>query len=85
MQSPHAERGQDDAALKTAALLLLTLLDTTWRIFIPVGGLAGLGIWADLHYHTKPWLTLSGVVIGFAIAILLIRQQLKSVTRKGAH
>ncbi|HEV2413083.1 MAG TPA: AtpZ/AtpI family protein [Candidatus Saccharimonadales bacterium] len=84
MQSPHAERGRDDVALKTALLLLVTLADTTWRIFVPVGGLAGIGIWADLHYHTKPWITFSGVAVGFVIAFFLIRQQLKAVM-KGTH
>ena len=82
MQSPHAERGRDEVALKTALLLLVTLADTTWRIFVPVGGLASLGIWADLRYHTKPWITLIGVVVGFAIAIILVRQQLKAVMKE---
>lgn len=53
------------------------LLETTWRIAVPVVLLAGLGIFADLHLGTKPWLTLLGAILGFVLASLLIAQLLK--------
>lgn len=63
-------------------LLLLTLADTTWRIAFPVLLCVGGGIWTDLKFGTKPWVTLSGLVIGFGIAVLLIRQQIHAVNKR---
>ena len=51
-------------------------LDTTWRIAVPVILFAAIGIFADKHLGTKPWLTLLGVLIGFTLACLLVRRQL---------
>lgn len=70
-----ASKADSDQA---AMAILLTLADTTWRIFTPVIIMTGLGIWADLHFKTKPWITLTAVAIGFALAILLVRAQLKA-------
>lgn len=66
-------------------LLLLTFVDTTWRIAVPVLLCVGGGIWADLRFETKPWITLSGLVIGFAVAIALIRQQIIAVNKRSAE
>lgn len=71
----RSSAGDRDAAIT----ILITMADTTWRIFTPVILCTGLGIWADLSYGTKPWLTFAGVIIGFALAALLIRDQLKRV------
>ena len=62
------------------APILITLADTTWRIGVPTLGLAAFGLWGDLHLGTKPWLTLGGTLLGFGIAILLIRRQLKELS-----
>lgn len=56
-----------------------TLLDTTWRITIPVVLLAGIGIYADRSFGTKPWLTLVGVAIGFVFAGMLVKRQIANV------
>ena len=63
----------------TVVLLLATMLDTTWRMFVPVLGLAALGLWADTKWQTGPLWSLIGVTIGIAIAALLIRKQFKNV------
>jgi hypothetical protein len=60
-------------------VLLLTLADTTWRMLVPTGLLAALGLWVDLHYATAPWLTLASVPVGLAVSVLLVRRQLRSV------
>lgn len=52
------------------------LLDTTWRIAVPVVLLAGIGIVADRTWHTKPWLSLAGMALGFVCAAYLVKQQL---------
>lgn len=58
--------------------LLLSMADTTWRMFVPAVIFVGLGLWADLSWGTKPWLTVLGAVIGLAAGIMLIRQQLRA-------
>lgn len=65
-----------------AGTIGLTFLDTAWRMAAPVILFAGLGIFADLHFETKPWLTLLGVVVGFVSAILLVKKQLEAVEKE---
>lgn len=52
------------------------IVDTTWRMAVPVVLFAFLGIFADIKLDTKPWFTLLGVIIGFAFAVVLIKQQI---------
>lgn len=63
----------------TVVLLLATMLDTTWRMFVPTLGLAALGLWADTSWSTGPLWSLTGVFTGIAIATLLVRKQFKKV------
>lgn len=53
------------------------LADTTWRIAVPVLLFAGVGIFADRNWGSKPWLTLLGTAIGFVCAALLVKRQLE--------
>ena len=59
-----------------------TIVDTTWRLFVPVivGGL--LGLWFDITHNTKPWWLLAGTVIGAFVAILLVWQQYQRVKKE---
>lgn len=57
-------------------LLLGTIGDTTWRMFVPTIGLMVAGYYSDQAFGTKPWLFITGAVIGFAIAGMLIKQLL---------
>lgn len=86
-KTPHRTGGKAAHSLDdhAAVVILSTLADTTWRIFVPVIIFAALGIWADVQRETMPWFTLSGVAIGFAIAIWLIRQQLRQVAADEAQ
>lgn len=61
----------------TVVLMLATIADTTWRMFIPTVGLAYLGWLADKQWGTKPWLLAVGVVIGAIISAALVRRQLQ--------
>lgn len=65
----------------TVILLLATLGDTTWRMFVPTIGLMLLGLWIDTQLNTKFWLTILGILIGSIIAGLLIRNQLRNVRK----
>ena len=58
-------------------LLLGTLADTTWRMFVPTVLLALLGAYADTKLHTEPVFTIIGGFGGFAASCYLIYRQLK--------
>ena len=55
---------------------VLTIADTTWRMFVPSVGFTLLGVWADAEWNTKPWLMAVGIVIGAASAYLLVSRQI---------
>jgi hypothetical protein len=63
----------------TVVLLLGTIGDTTWRMFIPTIGLTVLGLLADKQLHTTPWIMTAGIIVGTLIAALLVRRQIKKV------
>jgi len=44
---------------------------------VPPGVLVTAGLWADLHWHTRPWLTIVGLVVGLGLSVLLVRAQLR--------
>ena len=52
------------------------LLDTTWRMLVPVVIFAGFGILLDVTLGSKPWITLLGTCVGFYFAIQLIKKQI---------
>jgi F0F1-type ATP synthase assembly protein I len=53
------------------------IVDTTWRMTVPVVIFAFIGIFADIQLETKPWLTFLGVIIGFYFAYALIKKQIE--------
>lgn len=61
--------------------VIMSMADTTWRMFVPTLSLIWLGNTLDVRYDTKPMLLLAGAVIGGAIATLLVRRQLKAGVR----
>ena len=71
--------GNDHFSLSTVAL---DLLDTTWRIAIPVVLFAGAGIFIDTKLDAAPWVTLLGTAAGFVLAGLLLKRQLAAVERE---
>lgn len=60
--------------------VLATLASTTWRMVIPSVLAVGLGLYLDLHWGTKPWLTLLGVALGLVASAFLIKQQLRDIS-----
>jgi F0F1-type ATP synthase assembly protein I len=48
-------------------------------MFVPSIVVIGGALWADLHWGTKPWLTIISVPIGLACSVLLVRRQLREV------
>lgn len=67
----------------TLGRLTLDFLDTAWRIAVPVALLAVAGIFADKALGSAPWLTLLGMVLGFATSALLVKKQISGVKLRG--
>lgn len=77
MSKDSNEGHPEQSGKSPASVLILTIADTTWRMFVPtVGGLL-LGRMADEQWHTSPVGMLAGVVVGAAITALLIKRQLQ--------
>ena len=55
---------------------VVTIADTTWRMFVPSVGFTLLGVWADSQMGTKPWLMVAGIIVGAASAYLLVSRQI---------
>lgn len=83
-QSPKAHKQTTDrppTTTKAAILLLLTIADTTWRVFVPTIGGTILGLVLDNTFGVAPLLTIVMIMIGFVVTTLLIIQQLRAVRR----
>ena len=65
----------------TLNLILGTVADTTWRLFVPTIGGTVLGIWIDNTYDTKPWATIIGVTLGTSASFGLIYLQIRKVQK----
>jgi hypothetical protein len=63
----------------TVILLLTTIGDTTWRMFVPTIGLTVLGLLADKWLHTTPWIMILGIITGAYLAYVLVKRQIKRV------
>jgi len=63
----------------TVILLLGTIGDTTWRMFVPTIGLTILGLLIDKWLHTTPWVMATGIALGAYVAFVLVRRQMKEV------
>lgn len=60
-------------------VLLGTIADTTWRMFVPSVGFTLLGVWLDGQLNAKPWLMFTGIVLGASGAWLLVRKQMADI------
>lgn len=81
-RSPKVNKQTTQQPVKNPALLLtMTALDTTWRTFVPVVGGTVAGVAIDNSFHTAPITTIIGLIIGVAIAVLLVRKQLQDVSK----
>ncbi len=78
-QSPQRGDSTSLPPKKSTVLLLLTIADTTWRLFIPIVGFTIGGLLIDKWFGTKPWLMIFAIIIGVGVSLLLIQMQLKKV------
>ena len=72
---------KSDSTADSTIVILQTIGDTTWRMFVPSVGFTLFGVWLDSVFGTKPWLMVAGIVIGAAGAVLLVREQMKRLKR----
>jgi hypothetical protein len=79
MRTKNESKPERDAAIgrRYALELIVSMADTTWRMFVPPAVLVPAGLWADLKWGTKPWLTLVGLLVGLSLSVLLVRAQLR--------
>lgn len=63
----------------TAVMMMATVADTTWRLFVPVFTLMGIGLYIDHRLHQKPIFGLIGAIAGSYIGFLLVRKLYKRV------
>lgn len=66
-----------DAA--TVVMLLGTIGDTTWRMFVPTIGMTIVGLLVDKWLHTTPWVMVVSIALGAALAYVLVKRQIKKV------
>ncbi len=62
--------------------VLISLADTTWRMFVPTIGLLLIGRYADSQFDTKPFGMIIGIVVGAVFAWLLVRKQLHELAEE---
>ena len=70
---------KDQSDRPMSIVILITSLDTTWRMFVPtLGGVfAGLGL--DTLFSTKPFLTVICLALGSVLSGVLIYRQINNV------
>ncbi len=74
--------GQKAPDAEHTGVILATIGDTSWRMFVPTVGFTLLGVWLDGNLETTPWLMCGGIVIGFLGAFLLVKKQIDGLTQK---
>ena len=63
-------------------LVVWTMVDTSMRLFVPVLGLTLVGYLCDQWLRTEPMRVFSGMALGIVLAIALVTQQYRRVTKK---
>jgi hypothetical protein len=75
----HSTRDTDVQVLGT---LGKDLLDTAWRMTLPVVLFVVPGIILDKKLGTAPWFTLAFTAAGFVLAALLVKRQMAAVEQR---
>lgn len=70
-----------DAVDSGAHIMLGTLLDTTWRMFVPVILFTLIGYGIDAGFDTQPAATLTGMAFGIFSSFALVAIQLKRIMK----
>ena len=65
----------------SVVLLFLTIIDTTWRLFVPIVGFAIVGVQLDILFKKTPVYMFSMICVGIVCSAVLIKSQLARVKR----
>lgn len=79
--APKGKDGQKTPPKSSSTVVLLTIADTTWRMFVPSVGMTFAGLWLDAKLHTTPWLLFAGSILGLIVAALAVRIQYKRLIK----
>lgn len=69
------------SSVSAPMVILMTALDTTWRMFLPTIGGVFLGIGLDHLFNITPIATIVCLAIGAVLSGLLIAKQLRDVRK----
>lgn len=72
-----AESGKN--ASREGWFIALQLLDTTWRVALPILLLSYIGIQLDKHRNSTPLYTLIGFFVSLLVATTLVYKQIKAL------
>ena len=78
---PKLPQNSPTPVKSAAILMLLTILDTTWRAFVPVIGGTFVGIGLDKATNNVPIFTTIFIITGFVTSGLLVALQIRQVRR----
>ena len=81
MNQAGRDTGSDTSAkVRDVRMILLgTIADTTWRMFVPVIGGALIGYMIDRAISSRPVGVITGMMFGIVIAVLLVVQQYRRI------
>lgn len=81
INNQHDDKKSSAPSRSLVLIMLATFGDVTWRLFVPTIGGTLLGLWADKSWHTTPWFTGIGIIVGSISAILLVRAQINMINK----
>ncbi len=80
-QSKPGRTTKAHSSLTAPMLIFMTALDTTWRAFVPTLGGVFIGIGLDHLWDIAPIATITCLILGTALSIMLIVKQLRDIRR----
>ncbi len=83
--APSTTSEAGDQRQLSVGTVALDLLDTAWRLTVPVVVFVLVGIWADNKLSSAPVFTGSGTLLGFVIGFKLLLKQLSAVENEGRY
>ena len=73
----HGDKTESDHIF----IIFRTIVDTTWRMFLPTIGFTVFGAWLDAVLGAKPWMMIGGILLGFLVASGLVAVQIRAIKR----
>lgn len=71
--------GLANSSRSSEVLLAATIVDTSWRMFVPTIGGTAVGIGLDLYFKTVPLMTIISISLGVLASGFLIYRQIRGI------